>query len=140
MVFFSTTGLLLHVALFRLGTTRDCAKGQAGPSIWSRLPPAVLHRAAEWLGMNYAKRRTWLPFLVLITLATPVGTLQAQTPASELVTTKGTVVSRETSPGAWLLELDRSVQTITGRVRSVALALDQTRGQHARSARAIGSR
>jgi hypothetical protein len=77
--------------------------------------------------MNYPKRRTWLPFLVLITLATPVGTLQAQTPASELVTTKGTVVSRETSPGAWLLELDRSVQTATGRVRSVALIVDETR-------------
>src|SRR5262252_3552113 len=44
MVSFSTTGLLLHVALFRLGTTHDCAIGQAGPSIWSRLPPAVLHR------------------------------------------------------------------------------------------------
>ena len=41
MVFFSTTGLLLHVALFRLGTTHDCAIGQAGPSIWSRLPPAL---------------------------------------------------------------------------------------------------
>src|SRR5262249_58965363 len=39
MVSFSTTGLLLHVALFRLGTTHDCAIGQAGPSIWSRLPP-----------------------------------------------------------------------------------------------------
>ena len=90
--------------------------------------------------MNRAKRRTWLPFLVLITAATSAGTLQAQTPAAELVTTKGTLVSRETSPGAWLLELDRSVQTATGRVRSVALALDQTRGQHARSARAIGSR
>src|SRR5262245_31302324 len=38
MVLFSTTGLLLHVALFRLGTTHDCAIGQAGPSIWSRLP------------------------------------------------------------------------------------------------------
>src|SRR5215467_11331252 len=38
MVSFSTTGLLLHVALFRLGTTHDCAIGQAGPSIWSRLP------------------------------------------------------------------------------------------------------
>jgi hypothetical protein len=42
MVFFSTTGLLLPVALFRLGTTHDCAIGQAGPSIWSRLPPAIL--------------------------------------------------------------------------------------------------
>src|SRR5215471_12596909 len=42
MVSFSTTGLLLHVALFRLGTTHDCAIGQAGPSIWSRLPPALL--------------------------------------------------------------------------------------------------
>src|SRR5215831_11128132 len=41
MVFFSTTGLLLHVALFRLGTTHDCAISQAGPSIWSRLPPAI---------------------------------------------------------------------------------------------------
>ena len=83
--------------------------------------------------MNYAKRRTWLPFLVLITLATPAGTLQAQTPSSELVTTKGTVVSRETSLGAWLLELDRSVQTATGRIRSV-LVVDETRGP----ARAIG--
>src|SRR5215831_13348037 len=42
MVSFSTTGLLLHVALFRLGTTHDCAIGQAGPSILSRLPPAIL--------------------------------------------------------------------------------------------------
>src|SRR5215475_7866346 len=42
MVLFSTTGLLLHVALFRLGTTHDCAIGQAGPSIWSRLLPAIL--------------------------------------------------------------------------------------------------
>src|SRR5262249_16684773 len=41
MVFFSTTGLLLHVALFPPGTTHDCAIGQAGPSIWSRLPPAI---------------------------------------------------------------------------------------------------
>src|SRR5262249_60921785 len=38
MVSFSTTGLLLHVALFRLGITHDCAIGEAGPSIWSRLP------------------------------------------------------------------------------------------------------
>src|SRR5215831_17581160 len=41
MVSFSTTGLLLHVALFPPGTTHDCAIGQAGPSIWSRLPPAI---------------------------------------------------------------------------------------------------
>src|SRR4029434_10245614 len=44
MVSFSMTGLLLHVALFPSGTTHDCAIGQAGPSIWSRLPPAILHR------------------------------------------------------------------------------------------------
>src|SRR4030095_12059413 len=43
MLFAATTGLLLHVALFRLGTTHDCAIGQAGPSIWSRLPPAILN-------------------------------------------------------------------------------------------------
>ena len=30
------TGLLLHVALFPLGTTHDCAIGQAGPSILSK--------------------------------------------------------------------------------------------------------
>jgi len=77
--------------------------------------------------MNHAKRRTWLLFVLLITAATLAGTLQAQSTASELVTTKGTVVSRETSPGAWLLELDRSVQTATGRVRSVALVVDETR-------------
>jgi hypothetical protein len=35
------TGLLLHVALFPPGTTHDCAIGQAGPSILSRLPPAI---------------------------------------------------------------------------------------------------
>src|SRR5262245_25065721 len=46
MVSFSTTGLLLPVALFPLGTTHDCAIGQAGPSIWSRLPPAILYRGA----------------------------------------------------------------------------------------------
>src|SRR5215471_238662 len=44
MVSFSTTGLLLHVALFRLGITHDCAIGEAGPSIWSSVvadwPPA----------------------------------------------------------------------------------------------------
>src|SRR5215470_16290628 len=38
MVSFFTTGFLLHVALFRLGITHDCAIGEAGPSIWSRLP------------------------------------------------------------------------------------------------------
>ena len=36
------TGLLLHVALFPPGTTHDSAIGQAGPSILSRLPPAIL--------------------------------------------------------------------------------------------------
>src|SRR5215510_11102937 len=46
MVSFSTTGLLLHVALFPPGTTHDCAIGQAGPSIWSRLPPAILHEVS----------------------------------------------------------------------------------------------
>src|SRR5215831_2278646 len=46
MVSFSTTGLLLHVALFPPGTTYDCAIGQAGPSIWSRLPPAILHEVS----------------------------------------------------------------------------------------------
>src|SRR5215472_10172861 len=47
MVSFSTTGLLLPVALFPLGTTHDCAIGQAGPSIWSRLPPAIPTRGAH---------------------------------------------------------------------------------------------
>src|SRR5262249_60569107 len=47
MVFFSTTGLLLHVALFPPGTTHDCAIGQAGPSIWSRLPPPSKPRSYE---------------------------------------------------------------------------------------------
>src|SRR5215472_14947112 len=46
MVSFSTTGLLLPVALFPLGTTHDCAIGQAGPSIWSRLAPATLPRCS----------------------------------------------------------------------------------------------
>src|SRR5215471_16005749 len=56
MVSFSTTGLLLPVALFPLGTTHDCAIGQAGPSIWSRLPPAipteVLHAADRTRGRS----------------------------------------------------------------------------------------
>src|SRR4029453_4555038 len=47
MVFFSMTGLLLHVALFPSGTTHDCAIGQAGPSIWSRLRAPVLHRGGQ---------------------------------------------------------------------------------------------
>src|SRR5262249_34771309 len=47
MVSFSTTGLLLHVALFPPGTTHDCAIGQAGPSIWSRLPPAIPQRGPD---------------------------------------------------------------------------------------------
>jgi putative tryptophan/tyrosine transport system substrate-binding protein len=33
----------LPVALFPPGTTHDCAIGQAGPSIWSRLPASHLH-------------------------------------------------------------------------------------------------
>ena len=97
MVSFSTTGLLLHVALFRLGTTHDCAIGQAGPSIWSRLPashPVEMRSGGSVTKAldELAKRRTWPPFVVLITLAAPAGMLQAQTTASELVTTKGTVV------------------------------------------------
>ena len=90
--------------------------------------------------MNRAKRRTWLPFLVLITAATSAGTLQAQTPAAELVTTKGTVVSRETSPGAWLLELDRSVQTATGVCAPSRSSSTKPVRPHIRSAWAIGSR
>src|SRR5215831_12030333 len=56
MVFFSTTGLLLHVALFPPGTTHDCAIGQAGPSIWSRLPATILRRGADAPGR--ARRRS----------------------------------------------------------------------------------
>src|SRR4030095_12166604 len=52
MVFFSTTGLLLHVALFRLGTTHDCAIGQAGPSIWSSMP--AMHHDAYGLAVSTA--------------------------------------------------------------------------------------
>jgi hypothetical protein len=50
----------LHVALFPPGTTHDSAIGQAGPSILSRLPPAILHqvpmrviglsKAIDWMG------------------------------------------------------------------------------------------
>src|SRR4030095_14933363 len=47
MVSFSMTGLLLHVALFPSGTTHDCAIGQAGPSIWSRLPASHPYRGAH---------------------------------------------------------------------------------------------
>jgi len=47
----STTGLLLHVALFLPGTTHDCAIGQAGPSILSREnTEAWLRRQLEALG------------------------------------------------------------------------------------------
>src|SRR5262245_19701940 len=79
MVLFSTTGLLLHVALFRLGTTHDCAIGQAGPSIWSRLravrrpPRATIQRFQQCLLDWYAKhgrdlpwRRTRHPYRVLV--------------------------------------------------------------------------
>src|SRR5262252_8110045 len=58
MVSFSTTGLLLHVALFPPGTTHDCAIGQAGPSIWSRLPPAIPNRGVPmWLARTRRSSR-----------------------------------------------------------------------------------
>src|SRR5437660_9427286 len=44
---YSTTGLLLHVALFPPGTTHDCAIGQAGPSILSREEGHCLEKKAE---------------------------------------------------------------------------------------------
>src|SRR5262249_42141611 len=69
MVFFSTTGLLLHVALFRLGTTHDCAIGQAGPSIWSRLPP-IIHTEGPM-------RRIGLVLVLALALASPVAEAQA---------------------------------------------------------------
>src|SRR5262245_1103972 len=59
MVSFSTTGLLLPVALFPPGTTHDCAIGQAGPSIWSRLPPAFYrgaHAADRARGRSRSQR------------------------------------------------------------------------------------
>jgi hypothetical protein len=66
MVFFSTTGLLLHVALFRLGTTHDCAIGQAGPSIWSRLPPpfpSEVRMRVIGLAVVLAFSLTFVPFV-----------------------------------------------------------------------------
>src|SRR5262249_10417501 len=58
----------------------------------------------------------------------PCGTLQAQTGAADLITVRGTVVSRQSSSDAWLLELDRAVDTVQGRVRSVSLVVDERRG------------
>src|SRR5262249_4078860 len=72
MVSFSTTGLLLHVALFRLGTTHDCAIGQPGPSILSSLPAAVANRGAPM-------RRIGLAVVLAASLLTPLAEAQ-QTP------------------------------------------------------------
>src|SRR5215471_6446997 len=69
MVLFSTTGLLLYVALFRLGTTHDCAIGQAGPSIWSRLPPAI--------PSEVHMRRIGLAVMLVVSLLAPL-VLQAE--------------------------------------------------------------
>src|SRR5262249_60922464 len=71
--------------------------------------------------------RKWLPLLLLATLATPLGGPHAQIAASELIHVKGTVVSQEPSRSAWLLELDRGVDTASGRLRSVALVVDENR-------------
>ena len=69
----------------------------------------------------------WLPLLLFAALATPLGRLHAQTAASDLINVKGTVVSQEPSRGAWLLELDRGVDTVSGRLRSVSLVVDENR-------------
>src|SRR5437867_3549372 len=53
------TGLLLHVALFPLGTTHDCAIGQAGPSRLTN----VLEHSGEDLAIT---RLSFLPLYPLI--------------------------------------------------------------------------
>jgi len=74
------------------------------------------------------KRPKRLALFIFMACATSSGALQAQTASSDLVTVKGTVVSREPSPGTWLLELDRGVDTVKGRVRSVSFIVDENRG------------
>lgn len=58
----------------------------------------------------------------------PGGMPQAQSAAPDIVTARGTVVSRGASPGTWLFELDRGLDVVTGRVRSVSLLVDETSG------------
>ena len=56
------------------------------------------------------------------------GAGDAQIRSVDVRAAKGVVVGRESAAGSWLLELDRSVATGSGRVRSVRLGLDERRG------------
>ena len=58
----------------------------------------------------------------------PHGLAAAQSAAPDIVTARGTVVSRGASPGTWLFELDRGFDVVAGHVRSVSLFVDETSG------------
>ena len=65
---------------------------------------------------------------MLALLAAPLSAEAQQAAVEDLVTARGTIVGREPSPGAWVLELDRGVETSAGRVRTLRLQLDESRG------------
>jgi len=66
--------------------------------------------------------------ICLVLLAAPLTAEAQQTAVEDLVTARGTIVGREPLPGAWMLELDRHVETSAGRVRTLRLQLDESRG------------
>jgi len=72
--------------------------------------------------------RPWFALLVFIALTMPHGLPGAQSAAPDIVTTRGTVVSRGAAPGTWLFELDRGLDVVAGHVRSVSLFIDETSG------------
>jgi hypothetical protein len=72
--------------------------------------------------------RAWFALLVFVALTMPHGLAAAQSAAPDIVTARGTVVSRGASPGTWLFELDRGFDVVAGHVRSVSLFVDEASG------------
>jgi len=74
------------------------------------------------------KLSKWLALSIFVALATSTAPSPPQTAGSDLITLRGTIVSRDASTRGWLLELDRGLDTVVGRVRSVSLVVDAGRG------------
>lgn len=71
-------------------------------------------------------RLTFIPGMLLALIVLASTGVTAQETARGV--TKGTIVGREPSGGAWLLEFDHGVDTTAGRVRTVRLLLDEKSG------------
>jgi hypothetical protein len=95
--------------------------------------PLLFYNCCNCLSAPWVTRTAALLVLALLAsaataLVPPSAASQELAPNPVLIIGKGTIVSREPSRGAWLLEFDRGVEMPVGRVRSVRLAVDENRG------------